>query len=186
MVSSTSWTHVLLSQMVTDPVSFQDPSERVPVHANDALVPTPDTASAFLAYPSLHSLVQATPSTIPAYDGTIYQQVFRDLNGATSAKSYLGLYTLQPYSTKECAAHSDQTDLCTAFNIFAEHDPALRPSTNDTAPTVWGNYCSNPPSMTSFKCTLWGAIIDSSTATDTGQPREQFEIVVTARLDIGC
>lgn len=34
--------------------------------------------------------------------------------------------------------------------------------------------------MTTFKCTLWGSAIDSSTATNSGQPREQFDIVVTA------
>lgn len=34
--------------------------------------------------------------------------------------------------------------------------------------------------MTSFRCALFGSNIDSSMATNTGQPREQFQIVITA------
>lgn len=70
-------------------------------------------------------------------------------------------------------------------NIFAERDPSLNPTNNDSTydpgyPTVWGQNCPNPPSMTSFKCTLWGSNIDSSMATNTGQTDSQFQIVITA------
>lgn len=34
--------------------------------------------------------------------------------------------------------------------------------------------------MTSFKCTLWGSSIDESTATNTGETRSQFQVVITA------
>ncbi|KAH9815721.1 putative threonine-rich GPI-anchored glycoprotein [Teratosphaeria destructans] len=144
-------------------------------------VPTPDTASAFLAYPSLHALASAAPTVIASQCNTQYQQVFRDLNGSVSAQSYLGLYDLEVYDATVCAAHCDATNLCTSFNIFAERDPSLNPSNNDsTAPTVWGYYCPNPPSMTTFKCTLWGSSIDSSLATNTGSSREEFQVVITA------
>lgn len=107
--------------------------------------------------------------------------VFKDLNAAVSAQSYIGLYTLKTYDVAGCAKKCDDSNLCTAFNIYAERDPSLNPSNNDsTAPTVWGYSCPNPPSMTSFKCTLWGSNIDASMCTNTGQPREQFEIVITA------
>nr|POF04440.1 hypothetical protein CFP56_55921 [Quercus suber] len=144
-------------------------------------VPTPDSAAAFLAYSPLHSLAQAAPSDVPSLEGNQYTQVFKDLNASVSAQSYLGLYTLQDYDVAACAAKCDGTKLCTSFNMFAERDPSLNPSKNDsTAPTVWGYYCPNPPSMTSFRCTLWGSSIDATAATNTGQWREDFQVVVTA------
>lgn len=80
-------------------------------------VPSPDTADAFLNDPELHALAQKAPTTVPSIDNTEYQQVFKDLNAATSAQSYLGLRTLDSYDVKECAALCDCTDLCTAFNM---------------------------------------------------------------------
>ncbi|CZT19180.1 uncharacterized protein RCC_05026 [Ramularia collo-cygni] len=148
-------------------------------------VPEPDTPAAFLAYSKLHSSAQAAPTVIPSTNNKQYTQVFKDLNGATSAQSYLGLYTLKTYDVNECAAHCDCTDLCTAFNIYAERDPSLNPTNNDSTydpgyPTVWGQSCPNPPSQTSFKCTLWGSSIDKTSATNTGYTKEQFQVVITA------
>ena len=143
-------------------------------------VPKPDTADAFLQDPELHAFAQKAPATVPSVGNTVYKQVFRDLNAATSAQSYLGLRTLESYDVQTCAAFCDCNELCTAFNIFVERDPSLNPSTNaSTAPTVWGRDCPNPPSMTTFKCTLWGSSIDASTATNKGETREQFQVVIT-------
>lgn len=143
-------------------------------------VPTPDTPSAFLAYPQFHQEANAAPTNVPSKDGNVYKQVFKDLNAQVAANSYLGLYTFEKYDVPKCAAECDATDLCTAFNMFVERDPSLNPSNNDsTAPTVWGYYCPNPPSMTSYKCTLFGSNIDASMATNNGQKREDFQIVIT-------
>ncbi|KAI7238009.1 hypothetical protein KC330_g2866 [Hortaea werneckii] len=144
-------------------------------------VPTSDTDSDFLAFSPLHSLAQAAPTKIPSTECTEYTQVFKDLDGAVSAQSYMGLYTLDSYDPAQCAAKCDAAELCTSFNIYAERDPSLNPSANDsTAYTVWGYWCPNPPSMTSFKCTLWGSSIDASVATNMGSYREQFHVVITA------
>jgi hypothetical protein len=106
------------------------------------------------------------------------------LNASVQAQSYLGLYNVESYNVTECAALCDCTDLCTAFNIFAERDPSLRPSNvNDTYDpgykTVWGKNCTNPPSMTTFVCLLFGSQIDASMATNQGQWREDFHVVIT-------
>ncbi|KAF1823978.1 uncharacterized protein K489DRAFT_378354 [Dissoconium aciculare CBS 342.82] len=144
-------------------------------------VPDQDTPSAFLAYTKLHSAAQAAPTAVRSDDYATYKQVFKDLNGAVTGGSYLGLYSLQTYNVAECASRCDDTDLCTAFNIFAERDPSLRPANNDDdMPTVWGRYCPNPPSMTTFKCTLWGSSISAALATNTGQWQEDFQVVITA------
>ena len=151
-------------------------------------VPTPDTASAFYNYAPFHSMASAAATTISAAASTatassvpmVYQQTFKDLNGSSSAQSYLGMYTLQTYNAAQCASYCDSTTLCTAFNLFIERDPSVNPTKNDsTAPTVWGYYCPNPASMTSYKCTLWGSNLDASTATNQGQWREDFQVVIT-------
>lgn len=81
-------------------------------------VPSPDTADAFLQDPKLHSMAQAAPTVVPSTGNTQYTQVFKDLKGATSAQSYLGLRTLKEYDVKTCAAFCDCTELCTAFNMY--------------------------------------------------------------------
>lgn len=78
-------------------------------------VPTPDTASAFLAYPKLHQSAKSAPTSVPSKDGNQYTQVFKDLDGSVSGGSYLGLFTLKTYSVQDCAVRCDATDLCTAF-----------------------------------------------------------------------
>ncbi|EME78143.1 uncharacterized protein MYCFIDRAFT_79360 [Pseudocercospora fijiensis CIRAD86] len=140
-------------------------------------VPTPDTASAFLAHPPFHSSAKAAPTKVPSTNNTQYTQ-------AVAGQSYLALFTLKTYDVSTCAAKCDSWNLCTAFNIFFERDPSLNPTNNDSTydpgyPTVWGQNCPNPPSMTSIKCTLWGSNIDASMATNNGQKREDFEIVIT-------
>lgn len=144
-------------------------------------VPTPDTPSAFLAYSPFHAMASAAPTVVSSStDGVQYQQTFVDLNAGVQGQSYLGQVTLRTYNTAQCAAACDASSLCTAFNLWIEHDPSVNPSKNDsTAPTVWGYYCPNPASMTSFKCTLWGSSINSTMATNSGQWREDFQVVIT-------
>ncbi|KAF1818820.1 uncharacterized protein K489DRAFT_326888, partial [Dissoconium aciculare CBS 342.82] len=148
-------------------------------------VPTPDTVAAFYNYSVLHDAAKAAPSVIPSYadaSGNPYVQVFQDLNKSVQAQSYLGQYNLETYNATQCAALCDCTKLCTAFNIFAERDPSLAPSRasdNSTAFTVWGYECPNPPSMTSFKCTLWGSYITAANAKNNGQYRADFHVVIT-------
>lgn len=80
-------------------------------------VPTPDTPEAFLADKELHDDAQNAPATIPSIQNTQYTQVFKDLNAAVSAQSYLALFTLDKYDAAKCAAFCDCTDLCTSFNM---------------------------------------------------------------------
>lgn len=129
----------------------------------------PDTAEAFRAYPAFHQEAKnaATPSG--------YVQTFVDLNASVSANSYIAFYTLQSYDTTGCATHCDETDLCTAFNIYIERDPSLNPTTNATDPAF---NCPNPSSITNYKCSLFGSSIDASAATNEGGYRNDFQVVV--------
>ncbi|WPH00365.1 Hypothetical protein R9X50_00319200 [Acrodontium crateriforme] len=134
---------------------------------------SPDTPDAFESYYQFHA--QALGAVTP-YG---YESVFKDLNGSVTQNSYLTFYTLHSYNVSQCASLCDNTDLCTAFNIYVERDPSVNPSNNDsTAPTVWGYDCPNPPSITNYKCSLWGSDVSAASATNYGEYREQFHVVI--------
>lgn len=103
-----------------------------------------------------------------------YQQTFKNLKAATSANTYLGLQTLHTYDVLGCSQFcSNKTDaVCTSFNIYVERDPSVNPS-NEYC-------CGNPSSITNYKCTLWGSTIDNTTATNSGQYRDGFQVVIAA------
>ncbi|KAI6892826.1 hypothetical protein KC318_g6367 [Hortaea werneckii] len=129
---------------------------------------SPDTVEAFKSYSEFHQQAQnaETPSG--------YEEVFQDLDASVSGNSYITFYTLESYDVAGCAAHCDNTDLCTAFNIYIERDPSLNPTKGDNEST----YCPNPSSITNYKCSLWGSDIDQQSATNTGDNREDFQTVV--------
>lgn len=136
-------------------------------------VPKPDTPDAFKNDPEWTK--DATAAVAPKG----FERVFTNLNASVSAAHYLGLLTLKSYDAQQCANACACTDGCSAFNLYVERDPSLNPTNNDsTAPTVWGYNCPNPASMTSFKCTLWGGPISAADATNYGQYREQFDVVI--------
>jgi hypothetical protein len=104
-----------------------------------------------------------------------YANTFKDLNASVSANSYLGLQTLSSYNVQGCSEWCDNTTLCTGFNIYIERDPSLNPTSGDASK---GEYCPNPSSITNFKCTLWGSGVDAEAATNFGQGRESFQVVI--------
>ncbi|MCJ1485749.1 hypothetical protein MMC06_005924 [Schaereria dolodes] len=126
--------------------------------AGSGPVPTPDTVAAFSADPDLQAFSQNAPTP----DG--YVEAFQGATGSLSASNYMGLYTLASYDTLTCASQCDQASGCQAFNVYIE-------------PNYHKN-CPNPPSTTNFKCTLWGAPVSSAEATNTGQWRDSFEVVI--------
>ena len=135
----------------------------------------PDTVDNFYKYPLFKSLALNAPTPRG------YQSVFKNLNASTTANSYITYKVLTAYNTSDCAAFCDSYSLCTAFNIFAERDPSINPTLNgDKYDAGWGTNCTNPASITNYKCSLWGSNIDATSATNTGETREQFQVVITA------
>lgn len=125
-------------------------------------VPQPDTPEAFTASPAFSSaaLGAQTPSG--------YKQVFQNLDAAYSGYSYITYSNLNSYDTAACAAVCDAYKGCSSFNIYFERDPTLAPGPN----------CPNPPSTTNIRCALWGSAIDAKGATNNGQYREDFQVVI--------
>ncbi|GKT46303.1 uncharacterized protein ColSpa_06484 [Colletotrichum spaethianum] len=123
----------------------------------------PDTVEAFEAYEEFHqdALTAKTP--------TGYASTFKDLNASVNANSYLGLYTLKSYDVAQCASLCDSTNLCTGINIYVERDPSINPA---------GCSCTNPASISNYKCTLWGSGVDKAAAVNYGEWRDGFQVVI--------
>lgn len=132
--------------------------------ANGHTQSSPDTPEAFLAYQPFADAANgaATP------DG--YTLSFTNLQGSTTTTSYLGYTTIDSYDTVTCAADCSAIDGCEAFNLYFERDPSLDPNQE---------YCSNPASVTNIKCVFWGVQVSAATATNTGQFRDEFQVVIT-------
>lgn len=131
-------------------------------------VPTPDTASAFLAYAPFHASATAQAAAVP----TNYDLSFTDQNGATQLSTYLTYKTLDTYSASSCAAFCDATALCTGFNIYFERDPSMDGN---------ADICllADLASTTNIKCALFGSSVSVDSATNTGQYRNLFQVVIT-------
>ncbi|KAI5247455.1 hypothetical protein E4T43_02060 [Aureobasidium subglaciale] len=126
-------------------------------------VPTPDTPQTFLA----DSGVWGDSLTAPVPDG--YSLIFSNLTGSLSASNYMGLYTLKSYDTNACAGYCKKASGCVSFNVYVERDPTLDPNTNN---------CPTPPSTSNFRCTLWGTPITAKQATNKGQWRAKFQVLI--------
>ncbi|KAK1516719.1 hypothetical protein CPAR01_16335 [Colletotrichum paranaense] len=125
-------------------------------------VPTTDTDTAFLADTDLSNAALAAVTPAGWY------QTFQNLQSATSASAYMGYKTYATYSPSQCAADCKSNTGCTAFNVFFERDPSQDP----------GTACPNPSSTTVIKCSFWGVGIGPSTATNSGEYRNDFHVVI--------
>lgn len=81
---------------------------------------------------------------------------------------YLGYYSLESYDVQACANYCNSTSTCLSFNIFYERDPTLFPAAA----------CPNPTAGTAIKCTLWGVPSSKAAASNFGQYRDQFQVVI--------
>jgi hypothetical protein len=110
---------------------------------------TPDTVDAFKSNSVYAGL--AKNAKVPSG----YAQSFTNLDGSVEGSGYLGYKILTSYDPSACSAYCDETKTCTGFNIFIERDPKFNPEK-----------CScEAPSITQFKCSIWGQEIKKETAT---------------------
>ncbi|KAK8191597.1 hypothetical protein IWZ00DRAFT_285769 [Phyllosticta capitalensis] len=123
--------------------------------------------SAWINDPALTSA--ATNAPVPT--GYVQADGFQNLKGSLQMMGYLTVKSLDTYDTQACANYCDNEPLCMGFDIYYERDPAA----NTT--------CSpgkNPDSITFIGCTLYGFHVNASLATNTGQWRDNFQVVITA------
>ncbi|KAH6872850.1 hypothetical protein BKA58DRAFT_401036 [Alternaria rosae] len=100
---------------------------------------------------------------------TGYTKAFTDLTGSTEQIGYLTYKTLDTYSTDECAAFCNSEKFCLGFNLFFERDPSVDP----------GAECNDPAPVTNIKCSIYGYPVAEASATNQGQYRGDFHVVIT-------
>ncbi|TGO39945.1 hypothetical protein BHYA_0045g00390 [Botrytis hyacinthi] len=118
---------------------------------NGPSVNSPDTAVAFQADQNFAdaALNAVTPPGYALVDR------FQNVDAAAQSATYLTYIS----------------DSVTSYDpaIFFERDPTLVPDTED---------CPNPPSQTLIKCSLFGGLLDASSATNSGQWQADFQVVI--------
>ncbi|KAF4546847.1 Hypothetical protein D9617_172g045780 [Elsinoe fawcettii] len=124
----------------------------------------PDTPSSFLSSPLFINQSQLAPTP------TNYTLTYRSLSAASqpSIGSYLGFTSLSSYNVSACAALCTTNPACLSFNIYFQRSPSLLP----------GPTCPNPPSVTRVKCVLWTGPAAAGDATNAGQWRAGFRLLV--------
>ncbi|KAJ9156450.1 hypothetical protein NKR23_g1366 [Pleurostoma richardsiae] len=127
-------------------------------------IPTDDTADGFRGLADLHTA--ATGAATPPG----YTLVAQDLDASVEGISLEGIALLQAYDTTACAAICSANVFCGSFNIYFERDPLLDPS------IPYG--CPDPDSTTNIKCALWSCPGTTGQATNDGELRGDFEVVI--------
>ncbi|KAK3068297.1 hypothetical protein LTR53_014255 [Teratosphaeriaceae sp. CCFEE 6253] len=81
---------------------------------------------------------------------------------------YMGYSVLAVYDVAECTSRCDKIVGCASVNVYFERDPSVDPSST----------CSNPASTTYAKCVYYGGPVTKSSATNLGQWRNDFHVVI--------
>jgi hypothetical protein len=123
-----------------------------------------DTPESFLANQDYQN--QAKNAKTP----TGYKQSFVNLQGATTGSGYLSYKLLGSYDVNACSQFCDDTKTCTGFNIYIERDPAWNPEQCS---------CHDSETLVNYKCSIWGQDVTKDTATNGGQDRDGYKVVVT-------
>lgn len=129
-------------------------------------IPSPDTDIAFSAFTTFASMANA------AVAPSGWQRTFTNLNASEqydpATMVYLGYQTMTTYDAGQCLSLCDNTTGCVGANLYYERNPTLNPA----------DACPDPPAQTLIKCELWGSPITLAAATNYGQYREQFHVVI--------
>jgi hypothetical protein len=99
-----------------------------------------------------------------------YKKEFSDANGSVQQVGYLTYKNIDDgtYNVQQCADYCDSETFCLGFNIYYERDPKLNPAAA----------CNNPDPFTNVKCSIYGYPVALASATNQGQPRGQFQVVI--------
>jgi hypothetical protein len=96
--------------------------------------------------------------------------IFRNLHAATSSlSSYLTVLTLSSYNPLGCAKACTDNKDCVSYNLYLERSPSSPPTTPSNP---------NPAPQTLVRCALYSSLLSPSTATNTGQYQESFQIAI--------
>lgn len=125
--------------------------------------PNPNTPTQFLVDTTLAGLAAAQ-----WYPPAGYSTSFTSQLAGLFAPNYLGYQQLSSYDTSACAAYCNARSDCNAFNIYIQRTPAFIPDDS----------CPNPTAAAQITCALYGSPVEASQATNIGQYRKDFMVVI--------
>jgi len=117
------------------------------------------------AYLKENSALRLAAQAAKAPEG--YTQSFKDLTASTEQIGYLtykNIESTKGYDVDACAAFCDSEKYCLGFNIYYERDP---------------NDCDSAKPQTNLKCSIYGYPVAEKSATNQGQFRGDFQVVIT-------
>ncbi|KAF4550538.1 Hypothetical protein D9617_17g048070 [Elsinoe fawcettii] len=97
-----------------------------------------------------------------------YSRTFSNQFGSMIASNYITYYQLSAYDPVACSALCEKTPGCQSINIYFERQPIIDP----------GASCPNPTAGVNVRCALWGSQLTAAQATNVGQWRQQFMVVI--------
>ena len=97
-----------------------------------------------------------------------YSTSFTSQLAGLFAPNYLGYQQLSSYDTAACAAYCNARSDCKAFNIYIQRTPTFIPDDS----------CPNPSAAAQITCALYGSPLSASQATNIGQYRKDFMVVI--------
>lgn len=99
-----------------------------------------------------------------------YKQEFVDADGSTQQIGYLTYKNIDDgtYNVQQCADFCDSEKFCLGFNIYYERDPSINPAAA----------CPDPAPITNVKCSIYGYPVAKGSATNNGQWRQDFHVVI--------
>jgi hypothetical protein len=125
--------------------------------------PTGDTVANFLANTAFSDAAEGarTPGG--------FAQAFVNQQASLEGCGYLGYKTYSTYDVATAAQDCQGQNGCRGFNIFYERDPSVDPNYTD---------CKDPASTTVIKASFWGNNVAPDVATNVGQYRADFHVVI--------
>lgn len=140
----------------------------------------PDDPTSFQTSTVLSNSAGQAPKLINGF-----HQTFSNLQASVSGCSYQGYKTYKTYDVAQAATDCKNIAGCKGFNIFYERDPTKVNLLNHTQTNEYshviqdpGANCPNPQSTTVIKASFWGNLIGPNLATNKGQYRNQFQVVI--------
>jgi hypothetical protein len=125
--------------------------------------PATDSSEAFMNF--LDFSTAATTATTPSG----YVQTFQDQKASLEGCGYMGYSTYATYDVLKASQDCSKITGCKGFNIFYERDPSVEPGYTN---------CKDPSSTTMIKASFWGNNVAPLVATNYGQYRSDFHVVI--------
>jgi hypothetical protein len=119
--------------------------------------------------PNWYNTASFSDSATKATTPNTYTLTFSNQQASLEGCGYLGYNTYSSYDVATAAQDCQNKAGCRGFNMFYERNPSVDPDYTN---------CKNPASITVIKASFWGNNVAPLVATNVGQYRADFHVVI--------